>query len=48
LIGFIFDKSFFSLIFINSLLFWSFLSAFLFPLISDMVVETYTRTFNKK
>jgi Na+/proline symporter len=46
LVGFIFDKSFFSLIFVNSLLFWSFLCAFLLPLISDMFVETYKKIFN--
>ena len=45
LVGFIFDKSFFSLIFINSLLFWSFLCAFLLPLISDMVAATYRKKF---
>jgi Na+/proline symporter len=46
LAGFIFDKSFFNLIFFNSLLFWSFLSAFLLPLISDMFVESYKKIFN--
>jgi hypothetical protein len=48
LVGFIFDKSFFSQIFINSLLFWSFLSAFLLPLIGDIVTEAYTKNFNIK
>jgi Na+/pantothenate symporter len=38
LVGFIFDKLFFNQIFSNSLLFWSFLCAFLLPAISDMVV----------
>jgi Na+/proline symporter len=45
LVGFIFDKSFFSLIFVNSLLFWSFLCAFLLPLISDMFIESYKNFF---
>jgi Na+/proline symporter len=43
LVGFIFDKSFFSQIFINSLLFWSFLCAFLLPLIGDIVTEAYRK-----
>jgi Na+/proline symporter len=45
LVGFIFDKSFFSLIFVNSLLFWSFLCAFSLPLISDMFIESYKKFF---
>ena len=48
LVGFIFDKSFFSQIFINSLLFWSFLCAFLLPLTSDMILRAYRKNFNKK
>jgi Na+/proline symporter len=48
LVGFIFDKSFFSQIFINSLLFWSFLCAFLLPLIGDIVTEAYRKNFNIK
>jgi Na+/proline symporter len=48
LVGFIFDKSFFSQVFINSLLFWSFLYAFILPLIGDIVTETYIKYFNKK
>jgi Na+/proline symporter len=48
LMGFIFDKSFFSQVFINSLLFWSFLCAFILPLIGDIVTETYIKYFNKK
>jgi Na+/proline symporter len=39
LVGFIFDKVFFSQIFTNSLLFWSFLCAFLSPIISDTIIE---------
>ena len=45
LIGIIFDKVFFSQIFINSMLFWSFLCAFLLPLISDMILPTYRKKF---
>jgi Na+/proline symporter len=48
LIGIIFDKVFFSQIFINSMLFWSFLCAFLLPLISDMILPTCRKNFNKK
>ena len=48
LVGFIFDKSFFSQVFINSLLFWSFLCAFILPLIGDIVTDTYIKYFNKK
>jgi Na+/proline symporter len=46
LVGFIFDKSVFNRMFVNSLLFWSFLSAFLLPLISDIFVEAYRKNFN--
>jgi Na+/proline symporter len=45
LIGFIFDKVIFSQIFNNSLLFWSFLCAFLSPVISDRIIETYKKKF---
>jgi Na+/proline symporter len=48
LVGFIFDKSFFSQVFINSLLFWSFLCAFILPLIGDIVTDIYIKYFNKK
>jgi hypothetical protein len=35
LVGFIFNKSIFNEIFTNSLLFWSFLLAFITPLVAD-------------
>ena len=43
LVGFIFDKNFFSQIFNNSLLFWSFLCAFLLPIVSDIVAQSYKK-----
>jgi Na+/proline symporter len=45
LVGFIFDKSLFGSMFINSLLFWSFLCAFIFPLLSDMITIIYRKKF---